>query len=106
MAASLQGCGQVTLCARTAICRPNASSNFLFKVDAAAGGLRCRRCTLVLTPERLESGCAGVAASGASLARIFTRGRRADRRSLQVPSLITGCLTVAGCACTCHSVFV
>lgn len=56
------------------------------KVDAAAGGLRCRRCLAVVSAARFERHCAAAAASGAPLVRIIERGRAGSRRTLQVSS--------------------
>ncbi len=56
------------------------------KVDAAAGGLRCRRCLAVVSVARFEQHCAAAAASGAPLVRIIERGRAGSRRTLQVSS--------------------
>jgi hypothetical protein len=71
------------------------------QVDAAAGGLRCRRCTAVVTPAQLQRGCAGVQGDGNPLARICTRGKRSVRRSLLVrPGLLWECTGHFSCKLT------
>ena len=71
------------------------------QVDATAGGLRCRRCTAVVTPAQLQRGCARAKEDVNSLARICTRGKRSVRRSLLVrPGLLWECTGYVGCGVT------